>query len=71
MQQKIELAILLRPEGAGMPVVLGQVRDAAMLRTAMAKLIAQAEAGASNSNPLTARASAAQLRVYRELLGGL
>jgi hypothetical protein len=68
MQQQIELAILLRPEGPGLPVILGHVRDNAMLRTAMAKLIAQAEAGANHSNPLTARASAAQARVLRQLL---
>jgi hypothetical protein len=68
MQQDVELAILFRPEGAAMPVVLGHIRDTAMLRTAMAKLIAQAEAGASNSNPLTARASAAQARVLKQLL---
>jgi len=41
--QQIELAILFRPDGAGMPVVLGHVRDTAMLRTALAKSIAQAE----------------------------
>lgn len=71
-KQDFELAVVTRAGDNGR-VILGVVpHDPILLRTALERLVQTASRGAATaSNPLSARASFAQMRVYREMLAAL
>ncbi len=71
-RQQFELAVVTRTGESGTRVILGVLHDEELLRTALERLVQTASRGAANAgNALSARASFAQMRVYREMLAAL
>ena len=71
-EQRLELAVLLRPDGGGPPIALATLDDAALLRAVLEKMIGTLRLDASRTtNPVSSRALFAQMRTLREYLHGI